>query len=48
MAVLGDLWDFMKHRKRFWLLPMLSVLILFALLLTVGRGSSSAFVYTLF
>jgi hypothetical protein len=48
VPVLGGLWELMKHRKRFWLLPMLSVLILFGLLLMMGQGSSSDFVYTLF
>jgi len=35
-------------RKRYWLLPMLVVLALFALLLVLGRQSSENFVYTLF
>lgn len=48
MRILRDLWDFMKYRKKFWLLPMLSVLFLFGLLLAVGQSSVGVFVYTLF
>jgi hypothetical protein len=38
----------MRYRKKFWLLPMLCVLFMFALLLAVGQTSVGVFVYTLF
>ncbi len=48
LRIVRDVWEFMRYRKKFWLLPMLSVLFLFALLLAVGQSSVGVFVYTLF
>lgn len=40
---------FLSQRKRFWLLPMLIVLLLFGALLAVAHGTAVApFIYTLF
>jgi hypothetical protein len=44
-----ELWAFMKERKKFWLLPILVVLLLFGSLIVLTQGSAVApFVYTLF
>lgn len=44
-----DLWAFMKERKKFWLLPIIIVLILFGSLVVLAQGSAIApFIYTLF
>lgn len=44
-----ELWAFMKERKKFWLLPILIVLMLFSLLIVLTQGSVVApFIYTLF
>ena len=44
-----ELWAFMKERKKFWLLPILVVLLLFGTLIVFTQGSAVApFVYTLF
>ena len=44
-----ELWAFMKERKKFWLLPIVFVLILFSVLMVLTQGSALApFVYTLF
>ncbi len=44
-----ELWAFMKERKKFWLLPILVVLLLFGSLIIFTQGSAVApFVYTLF
>jgi hypothetical protein len=40
-------WSFLKTRKKFWLLPLVVVLVLFALLVIVSSGSEGNFVYTL-
>jgi len=40
-------WDFLKVRKRYWLLPMALVLALFAVLVLLSVGSEGNFVYTL-
>lgn len=45
----GELWAFMKERKKFWLLPIVLVLMLFSALIVFTQGSALApFVYTLF
>jgi Family of unknown function (DUF5989) len=44
-----ELWAFMKERKKFWLLPILVVLLLFGTLIVLTQGSAVApFIYTLF
>lgn len=49
MSFLAELWLFMKVRKKFWLLPILIVLLLFGGLLILAKGSAVApFIYTLF
>lgn len=49
MDFLRDLWGFFKHRKKYWLLPIVSVLLLLGILLVLTGGSAIApFIYTLF
>lgn len=49
MEFLKDLWAFMKARKKWWLVPMILVLLLIAVLLVVSQGSAlSPFIYSLF
>ncbi len=44
-----DLWDFMRVRKKFWLAPIIIVLLLLGALIVFTQGSAVApFVYTLF
>ena len=44
-----DLWDFMKERKKFWLAPIILVMLLLGVLIVVAQGSAVApFIYTLF
>lgn len=44
-----ELWAFMRERKKFWLLPILVVLLLFGTLIVLTQGSAVApFIYTLF
>ncbi|MBI3798673.1 MAG: hypothetical protein HY268_17120 [Deltaproteobacteria bacterium] len=46
---IGELWAFMKERKKFWLLPIILVLILFGSLIVLTQGSVVApLIYTLF
>lgn len=46
---LKELWAFMKERKKFWLLPIIIVLLLLGGLLVLAQGSAVApFIYTLF
>ena len=49
LEMLKELWDFMKVRKKFWLAPIIIILVLFGLLLVFTETSAVApFVYTLF
>ena len=44
-----ELWDFLRERKKFWLLPIIAILVLFSSLLVLTQGSAVApFIYTLF
>ncbi|WP_447987258.1 DUF5989 family protein [Nitrospira sp. Nam74] len=44
-----ELWKFMRERKKFWLLPIIMVLVLFGTLVVLTEGSAVApFIYTLF
>ena len=46
---LKDLWDFMRERKKFWLAPIIIVMLLLGVLIVVAQGSTVApFIYTLF
>jgi hypothetical protein len=48
-GLLVELWAFMKVRKKFWLLPIIMILLLFGSLLVLTQGSVVApFIYTLF
>ena len=49
MSFLLELWDFMKVRKKFWLLPILFMLVLLGGLIVLTQGSAVApFIYTIF
>ncbi len=49
LELFKDVWAFMKERKKFWLAPIIIVLILLGGLLVLGQGSVIApFIYTLF
>jgi len=49
MDFMGDLWGFMKERKKFWLAPIILVMLLLGVLIVVAQGSAVApFIYTLF
>ncbi len=49
LDLLGQLWKFLRVRKKFWLLPILCVMALFGGLIVLTKGSAVApFIYTLF
>ena len=49
LELLKDLWEFMKERKKFWLAPIIIILLLLGVLLVLTQGSAVApFIYTLF
>ena len=49
MEFMKDLWDFLRIRKKFWLLPLIMILLTFGVLIFLTVGSAIApFIYTLF
>lgn len=49
VRLLKELWQFLNQQKKFWLVPIVLVLVLFGLLLIFAQGSAVApFIYTLF
>ena len=49
LDLLKDLWAFMRHRKKFWLAPIILILLLLGALIVLSQGSAVApFIYTLF
>ncbi|HEY6188755.1 MAG TPA: DUF5989 family protein [Pyrinomonadaceae bacterium] len=49
MSLLAELWAFLRERKKFWLLPIVVVMLLFGALLIFAESSALApFIYTLF
>lgn len=49
LSLAREMWDFMRIRKKFWLLPIVVMLVLLSALLILAQGSALApFVYTIF
>ncbi|MBH63938.1 MAG: hypothetical protein CMO26_24060 [Thiotrichales bacterium] len=49
MSFLQEMWLFLRVRKKFWLLPIMLVLVVFGGLLVLAQGSAVApFIYTIF
>lgn len=49
MSILSELWDYMRSRKKFWILPLLVTMLVIGGLLIVAKSSAIApFIYTLF
>ena len=47
--LLKDLWGFMRERKKFWLAPIIFVMVLLGAVIVLTQGSVIApFIYTLF
>lgn len=49
MSFLIELWAFLRSRKKYWLLPILVMMVIFGGLIVLSQGSAVApFIYTLF
>ena len=49
MSILAELWAFLRIRKKFWLTPVVIMLVVFGGLIILVQGSAVApFIYTLF
>ena len=45
---LSEFWHFLKHNKKWWLLPILIVLLLVGVLVVLSGSAAAPFIYTLF
>lgn len=49
MSLLNELWAFMRARKKYWLIPILVMMVILGILIVMAQGSAVApFIYTLF
>tara|TARA_B100000767_G_scaffold7156_1_gene7052 strand:- start:736 stop:888 length:153 start_codon:yes stop_codon:yes gene_type:complete len=49
MDFIKEFWEFSKERKKYWLLPIIIILVLFGGLIILSQGSAVApFIYTIF
>lgn len=49
LSILSEFWDFLKNRKKWWLGPIIFIMLLLSLLIILTEGSVVApFIYTLF
>ena len=49
VSAVGEIWAFLRERKKWWLGPIILVLVLFGGLLVLAQGSAVApFIYTIF
>lgn len=49
LKMLGELWEFMRHNKKWWLTPIILFLLLLSALIVFTEGAAlSPFIYTLF
>ena len=49
MGLASEMWAFMRERKKFWLLPVIAVMLVVGSLLIFAQGSALApFIYTIF
>lgn len=49
MEFLKEFWAFLRHRKKYWLIPLILILVLLSLLIVLTQGSALApFIYSIF
>jgi hypothetical protein len=48
MEFVKDLWSFIRARKKWWLMPLIIVILLIGILIILGGTSLAPFIYTLF
>jgi hypothetical protein len=47
-SLIGDIWQFMRRNKKWWLMPIVMVFLLLGLLMVLGGTAAAPFIYTLF
>ncbi|MES2905690.1 MAG: DUF5989 family protein [Pseudomonadota bacterium] len=49
MSFFAEFWEFLRERKKFWLLPLIILMLIFGGLIVLTKGSAVApFIYTIF
>ena len=49
MSIVSEIWSFLRVRKKFWLLPLVFIMVAFGILLVLAQSTAIApFIYTLF
>ena len=49
LSIIGEFWGFLRVRKKWWLAPIIVIMLMFSLLIVLTQGSALApFIYTLF
>jgi len=49
VSFIAEFWDFMRQRRKFWLLPLLALMLMFSGLIVLTKGSAIApFIYAIF
>jgi hypothetical protein len=44
----SEVWDFLRQNKRWWLMPVVGILLLFGVLMFLSGTAAAPFIYTLF
>jgi len=47
-GLMSELWDFLKSNKKWWLLPIIGIFLIFSLLIALSSTGVAPFIYTLF
>jgi hypothetical protein len=47
-GTVGELWDFIRYNKKWWLTPIVAALLLVGVLIVLGSSAVAPFIYTLF
>jgi hypothetical protein len=47
-SLIAEFWQFLRHNKKWWLLPMIGVLLLIGVLILLAGTAAAPFIYTLF
>ena len=47
-GLIGEFWDFLRYNKKWWLLPILAVMLVMGLLIVLGGTAVGPFIYALF
>jgi competence protein ComGC len=49
LSAVGEFWEFLKHRKKFWLLPLVLILLVLGVVIVLTANSALApFIYSIF